>query len=389
MLNSPQDSVIIIDDEENLRNILKALMEREGFLAYAFASLKEAKSTLNEQDIDAVLTDLSMPEENGIDVLNYCKKYSPDLPVILMTAYGTVEAAVTALKGGAYDFILKPFEHEDLFRILRNAIQSRKRRKREPGLDPGELGRGEQSPFTSVIGSVPVPLFGDQPDTLQLRKTVQLLTRTRSSAVFEGEIGTGKRSIAFEIHRRSEFARGPFVQLNVDAIPDAFQISELFGFEKGAMPLSMVARPGRLELATRGTLLLEEVSALSIDAQNALLLALENEYFCRLGGVKRFPMDLRILCTTTENLSAKVEAGRFNPELYQKLAVQVVPIQPLRCRQLDLVTHLIPYFLAKACQKRGVPLRQLSPDQFQWAKNQKWEGNLGQLERWVQQIVND
>lgn len=373
------DKILVIDDEPNLLKILSALLTRKGYEVFAFAGFDEAVNTLNTEDLSVVVTDLSMPGKSGMDVLNYCKQYTPDLPVIMITAFGTIEAAVAALKADAFDFVLKPFEQDDLFNTIEKAIQSRRRRRREPALD-----------FVSAvgIGPLPVPLFGFQTETILLNQDVNRIAGTRSNVLMMGEIGTGKRSVAYEIHRKSEFARGPFSQLHCEAVPEAFQISELFGAEKGVTPVAFVSRPGKMELTLNGTLILEEVTALSVSAQNALFTALENESFTRLGGVKIYPTDLRIIATTSKPIEELVRTNKFHSELYQKLSVETLLLSPLKDRMQDLETHLLPYFVERSCKKKGVPTKIISPEAMNWFKQQSWPGNLGELEKTVEKLVN-
>jgi len=374
-----RDKIIVIDDEPNIRKILDALLTRDGYDVSSFEGFKSAIETLNTEDVSVVITDLSMPEHTGLDVLKYCKEYSPDLPVILVTAFGTIEAAVTALKNGAFDFILKPFDQNDLSRIVQKAIQTRKRKKREPAL---ELMNAQG------IGPVPVPLFGKEPSTLLLREQTERISRTRSHVFIFGEVGSGKRSIAYEIHRKSDRVRYPFIQVHCDAIPPVFQVSELFGTEKGAMPMNFFSKPGSFELGLGGTILLDEVDALGVEAQNALFTALENEYFTRIHGAKKFPSDFRIIATSSKDISQKVREGTFHVELFAKLSVEKLILKPVRERKSDLLTDLLPYFFEKACRKRGVPTVSYDPEVESWLVDQEWRGNLGELERSVEKVMN-
>jgi len=374
-----RDKIIVIDDEPNIRKILEALLTREGYEVFSFDGFKNAMSTLNTEDVSAVVTDLSMPEYSGLDVLKYCKEYSPDLPVILITAFGTIEAAVTALKNGAFDFVLKPFDQDDLSRILLKAIQTRKRRKREPAL---ELMNAQG------VGPVPVPLFGKESSTALLREQIERISGTNSNVFMFGEVGAGKRSIAYEIHRKSSRARAPFIQVHCDAIPAVFQVGELFGLEKGAQPMSFFSKPGSFELGLGGTILLDEVDALGTEAQNALFSALENEFFTRVHGAKKFPSDFRIIATSSRDLSQKVKDGTFHVELYAKLTVEKVVLKPLRERRQDIKTDLLPYFLEKASRKRGLPVVSCEPSAEDWLINQEWRGNIGELERTVESAMN-
>jgi len=374
-----RDKIMIIDDEPNLRMILEAMLTREGYDVLAFEGFDAALPTLNTEDVAVVVTDLSMPVKTGMDVLTYCKQYSPDLPVILITAFGTIEAAVSALKAGAFDFVLKPFDQKELFRIVTKAIESRRRRKREPAHDAmSALG----------VGSVPLPLFGDEESTKALRAQVEQVSKTNSTLLMFGEVGSGKRSVAQEIHRRSDHARGPFVQIHCDAIPEVFQLGELFGTEKGAMPMTLFTKPGAMELASGGTLMLEEIGALGVEAQNALFSALENESFSRIGGARRFPIDFRLIVTSSKDLAKAADEGAFHVELFYKLSVERFSLKPLRERKQDIVTHLVPHFIERACRKLGIPAIECSPDALAWFQNQAWPGNLGELERKVEQAVN-
>ena len=374
-----RDKIIVIDDEPNLRKILETFLNRQGYEVFSFDGFKQAIETLNTEDISAVVTDLSMPEYSGLDVLKYCKEYSPDLPVVLITAFGTVEAAVTALKNGAFDFVLKPFDHDELIRIIQKAIQTRKRKRREPAL---ELMNAEG------VGPVPVPLFGDESSTVQLRENTERIASTRSHVQMFGEVGSGKRSIAYEIHRNSDRSRAPFIQVHCDAIPPVFQIAELFGTEKGAMPMSFFSKPGSFELGLGGTILLDEVDALCVEAQNALFTALDNEFFSRLLGAKRFPTDFRIIAATSKDLFQKVNDGTFHVELYAKLSLEKIILKPLRERSQDIKTHLLPYFIDKACRKLGIPSVEYDAAVESWFTGQEWKGNLGELERVVEKVMN-
>ena len=374
-----RDKILVIDDEPNLRKILEATLSREGYDVASFGGFEEAKVSLNTEDYAAVITDLQMPGASGMEVLQYLKQYSPDLPVILITAFGTIERAVAAMRAGAFDFVLKPFHNEELFRILSKAVQSRIRRKREPAPElMSALG----------VGPVPLPLFGRSPDAERFRSDVERITRLDIPLLMTGETGTGKRSVAREIHRKSVRVRGPFIQLNLEAVPPVFQITELFGAEKGSTPLDLFSKPGVLELAQGGTLLLEEIDALSIEAQNRLFTAFENEWFSRNGGIKRFPLDFRILATTREDPELLFRENRFHVELFQKISVETLHFKPLRDRKEDLETDFIPYLASRASAKLGFPPALPGGEVVEWLVAQDWTGNLGELEARIQRAVS-
>jgi DNA-binding NtrC family response regulator len=373
-----RDKILIIDDEPNLGKILEETLGRKGYEVWAFESFEAARTTLDTEAVDVVITDLQMPGATGMEVLAYCRQYSPDLPVVMITAYGTVERAVAAMRAGAFDFVLKPFDNEELFRTLLKATESRKRRKREPAA-------GLMS--AAGVGPVAIPLFGRSPDSVRLREGAERAARAESAVLLTGGIGTGKRSVAREIHRKSDRAREPFIQLNCEAVPPVFQLTELFGVEKGAGPMHWFSKPGAFELAQGGTMFIEEIDALSIEAQNALFAALESEAFTRVGGVKAHPMDARIVSTTSRDLEAAVKRGEFHVELYYKLSAISLHLPALRDRKEDLASDLIPYFIERSCNQRGIPVIACSANAMSWLLSQEWPGNLGELERTIQQAV--
>jgi DNA-binding NtrC family response regulator len=374
-----RDKVVIIDDESNLRMILEATLVRAGYDAVAFSGFEEAKNVIDTEDLAAVLTDLQMPDHDGMEVLQYCHQYTPDLPVILLTAYATVERAVSALKAGAFDFVVKPFDHGDLLRTLEKACQSRRFRRREPALEiMSAVG----------VGPVPVPLFGREPSTVKLREEVERIAKTDSSVWMSGEVGTGKRSVAYEIHRKSDRSRQAFVQVSCATLPPVFQLTELFGVEKGASPVNHFSKPGVFELAQGGTLFIEEIDSLSIETQNAVFNMLETESFSRVGGVRLFPTDFRIIATSSRDLDRDVREGLFHVELYYKLTASVLGLLPLRNRTADLESDLLPYFLSRACRRRGVPVKSIDREVLSWLVSRDWPGNLGELERAIQRAVD-
>jgi two-component system response regulator AtoC len=374
-----RDKILILDDEANLRMILEATLVRAGYDAVAFPGFEEAKTVLDTEDLAAVLTDLQMPEKGGMEVLAYCKQYTPDLPVILLTAYGTVERAVAALKAGAFDFVLKPFDQTELLRTLEKACQSRRVRRRDPALEiMSAVG----------VGPVPVPLFGQSPGTVKLREEVERLSRSDTPVLMLGEVGTGKRSIAYELHRKSDRARQAFVQVACTAVPPVFQLTELLGVEKGASPVNHFSKPGVFELAQGGTLFIEDVDSLSIEAQNAFFSALESESFSRVGGVRVLPTDFRIIATASGDLAPLLREDRFHVELYYKLSGAQLELEPLRSRAGDIRSDLLPYFLGRACSRRGIPLLQIEEEAAAWFESQSWPGNLGEFERKVQRAVD-
>jgi DNA-binding NtrC family response regulator len=280
---------------------------------------------------------------------------------------------------GAFDFILKPFPQEELFRTIEKAISTRKRRRKEPSLEMvSAVG----------VGPVPFPLFGDEPSTKELREKVEHVAGALSPVLMYGEVGTGKRSIAYELHRKSIYSRGPFIHLNGDAVPPVFQMSEVFGVEKNATPMSFFSKPGSLELAQGGTLFIEEIGELGVEVQNELFTVLEQDYFSRVGGLKKFPNHFRLITTSSRDLSQAVREGSFHVELFHKLSVETIDLKPLRERKEDIISHLVPYFVDRACHRLAIPAVTLPTEVLVWLKAQPWPGNFGELEKKVQQLVN-
>ncbi|MBU6153469.1 MAG: sigma-54 dependent transcriptional regulator [Bdellovibrionales bacterium] len=374
-----RDKILVIDDETNLRKILEATLIRAGYEVLSHEGFDSAKLSLNTEAVDVVITDLQMPGASGMDVLNYCKQYAPDLPVVMITAFGTIEKAVAAMQAGAFDFVLKPFQNEELFRIIEKAIQSRIRRRREPATEM----------MSAVgVGAVPIPLFGRSEEAVAFRAEVERISKSAGPVLMTGEIGTGKRSVAREIHRKSDRSRGPFIQINLDAIPPVFQEAELFGVEKGATPLSFFTKPGAFELAQGGILFLEEIDSLSIEAQNRFFVALEMEYFTRTGGVNRIPMEFRIIATSSRDPGVAFREGSFHIELQQRLSTEILGFAPLRNRREDLISDFIPYFIEKASRVRGIPAPKCSETVLQELSAREWRGNLGELERVITRAIN-
>lgn len=367
-----RDQILIIDDEPNILEVLKALLEKENYEVFTFQSFDEALPVLNQENISLVITDLAMPQKSGFDVLEYCKKYSPDLPVMMITAFGTIEQAVQAMKQGAFDFIAKPFDREALKVTTRKAIESRVRIKRDPELN---------MLTAEGLGPIAVVLMGDEPSTQHLRQQVLTISKNQAHVFIQGEVGAGQRMLAYEIHRKSSRISQPFISIHADAIPQAFQMAELFGVEKGATPLAWTARPGRLELASAGTLFIESATSLSQEVQLALLESFENDFYIRVGGVKKFLFDVRLILSYSQ--------GELVPEFAKMFSPEILQVLPLRKRKDDLAQFLFPYFLEKACHRQGIEKMKIPSEVTDWLKLQTWSGNLGQLEQWTQQLVQN
>ena len=330
------ESILIVDDEKNYPLILSAVLQEEGYEALTADSGHEALAILERSDVDLVLTDMKMPSMDGIELLEHIKARDPDLPVIMMTAYGTVEKAVEAMQKGAYNYILKPFDNERLIiyvekaivmyrvvkenRYLRNAVESQYR-------------------FGNIIGK--------SKGMQDVFNTITKVAPASATVLIEGESGTGKELVAKSIHFNSQRRDRPFIPVSCSVFAETLLESELFGHEKGAFTGAITMKKGRFELADGGTLFLDEIGELSQNLQVKLLRVLQERSFERVGGVKPITVNIRIIAATNKKLKTETEQGRFREDLFYRLNVLNIPLPPLRERIEDiglLVDHLIKKF---------------------------------------------
>jgi two-component system response regulator AtoC len=333
-----------------------------------------AIAILKQQDPDVIVTDLKMPGKSGMDLLTLCHGARPAVPVIMMTAYADVEAAVTAMKKGAYDFITKPFDENELLNVAKKAFAESKKNK--------ELLSSyfdEASPFiTEVIGQTPV--------IQQVLGMAQKIARTDSTVLITGETGVGKELIARAIHSASQRKSHPFVKVNCAAIPDTLLESELFGHEKGAFTGAVTNKPGRFEIAHLGTLFLDEIGEIPLHLQTKLLVVLQDKSFERLGGVKTIKIDVRIITATNQDLSSSVQSGTFRSDLFYRLNVVPIHIPPLRERKDDLIP-LGNCLLDKFASKYGKKIGAIPPEVMATFTNYDWPGNIRELENVMERMV--
>jgi len=329
---------------------------------------------LKQQDLDLIVTDLKMPGKSGMDLLTLCHETRPAVPVIMMTAYADVEAAVTAMKKGAYDFITKPFDENELLNAAKKAFAESKKNK--------ELLSSyfdKASPLiTEVIGQTPI--------IQQLLRMVQKIAQTDSTVLITGETGVGKELIARAIHSASQRKSHPFVKVNCAAIPDTLLESELFGHEKGAFTGAVTNKPGRFEIAHQGTLFLDEIGEIPLHLQTKLLGVLQDKSFERLGGVKTTKVDVRIITATNQDLPSAVQAGKFRSDLFYRLNVVPIHIPPLRERKDDLIP-LVNHLLDKFTSKYGKKIDTIPPEVMATFSNYDWPGNIRELENVMERMV--
>ncbi|MBA7483219.1 Regulatory protein AtoC [subsurface metagenome] len=362
-------NILIVDDEENMCRILSELLTRAGYSIYDTGNAKEALKIFKNNEISLVITDLIMPGINGLQLLSMVKEIDPALPVILITAYGTVDTAVEAMKQGAYDYILKPFDNEEILFVIKKAIASNRYRNKQ--LRSTTLGK-------LLIGSSSKMEF--------IYKTIDKIAESSATVLIIGETGTGKELVAREIHDRSRRSDGPFICVNCAALPDTLLESELFGYEKGAFTGALNSKPGRFELAAGGTIFLDEIGDMSLLMQAKLLRVMQDKTIIRLGGTKSIKVDLRIITATNKNLETACQKGSFRQDLYYRINVLNIKILPLRDHKED-IPEIANYFIEYLCKKDGYSIKKLSLQTMSVIMSYDWPGNVRELENVIERAV--
>jgi DNA-binding NtrC family response regulator len=350
--------------------VLAALLRRDGYEVEAAAHGGEAVDLLSRRPYQLLITDLRMPELDGMELLTWCRTNLPDLPVIILTAHGTVNTAVEAIKLGAHDYITKPFDQAELRHVVGKALAVRARA--QGGLHADAPGR------YAIIGRTP-----------GMERVYHLIGRVAdspSTVLVQGESGTGKELVARALHEQSSRRAAPFIEVNCGAIPAGLFESELFGHEKGAFTGAVGSKPGRFELADGGTLFLDEVSELPRDTQVKLLRALQERSFERVGGLKTLTVEVRVVAATNHDLQAEVAAGRFREDLFYRLNVVPITIPPLRARRDD-IPLLAEHFLARFNERLGRALGGISPEALARLQAWSWPGNVRELENLMERAV--
>ncbi len=368
-------SILIVDDESEIRESLQTLLELEGYRVDAAASGEDGLARIAGQPFDLVLLDLALPGKNGLEVLAEIRERDPQLAVIMITAYGTVEHAVNAMQAGAANFIQKPWENEKLLADVRAAIA--RRRIEEENI---QLKRAlkQRYNFQNIVGkSEPM---------LRILDLVGQVAPSRSTILIQGESGTGKELIAKAIHMSSPRKDRPFVPVNAGSTPPDLLESTLFGHVKGAFTSAIASKKGLFEVADRGTVFLDEIGTMSLETQAKILRVLQDRKFMHLGGVHELQVDVRIIAATNVNLKKLVQEGRFREDLYYRLNVITLELPPLRNRRED-IPLLVEHFLTKFCAENGQPPKQVSTDALRPLLDYDWPGNVRELENVVERAV--
>jgi two-component system, NtrC family, response regulator len=370
------ETILVVDDEKNYLLVLKELLGGEGYEVVIAHSASEALKIFQEIELDLVITDMKMPGMNGMELLEALKEKDLHLPVIMMTAYGTVEKAVESMKKGAYDYILKPFDNE----ILKRTVTK--------GLAMGQVIKANRllsGELKDKFG--PTDLIGNSFPVRQVRELISKVAGTKATVLISGESGTGKELVARAIHFNSPRKDKPLVTVNCSALTETLLESELFGHEKGSFTGAVAQRKGRFETADGGTLFLDEVGEMSPSVQVTLLRVLQNREFERVGGNKTIKVDVRVITATNKDLTKEIAKGHFREDLYYRLNVVHIEVPPLRDRKEDLPL-LIRYFLerfTREMNKKEVP--SLAPEVMGALLAYDWPGNIRELENMLERAV--
>ncbi len=371
----PESTILIIEDEERMRNVLDYVLRPEGY-RLVMADTGEAGIRLVEEGgIDLILTDLQMGQVGGLEVLEQATKKCPDVPVVIITGYGTVKSAVEAIKKGAFDYISKPIDNDELKIVVKRALDMR--RLAQENLDLSQGLRGQYG-FENIVGR--------SPELAAIKALARDVAATDSTVLITGESGTGKELLARAIHYAGPRAGGPLVTINCAAIPEHLLESELFGYEKGAFTDAVKAKPGRFLLAHRGTLFLDEISEMSAATQAKLLRVLEDHTIEPLGGVKGIKVNLRLMAATNQDLRGLVHTGRFREDLFYRLSVCPLHLPPLRDRTGDIPV-LLEHFLARYNRERGTRIVGLTPRALRLVEIYPWPGNVRELQNMVEWVT--
>ena len=367
--------ILIIDDESGIRDSLETLLTLEGFAVDLAGDGSAGMDLLTRHNYDLLLLDLSLPRESGLDLLPRIKGLAPELPVIMITAYGTVGNVVDAIRAGASNFIQKPWDNEKLLADIRSAIG---RQKAETEVVQLKRTLKQRYSFKNIVGKSDV--------MLRLFDLVSQVAPSRSTVLIQGESGTGKELIAKAIHANSPRRDKPFIPVNTGAVPSDLLESTLFGHERGAFTSAVAAKKGLFEVADQGTLFLDEIGTMSIDMQAKILRVLQDRRFMRLGGTQEIQVDVRIVAATNVNLEQAVKEGRFREDLFYRLNVISLELPPLRSRKED-VPLLAQHYLKFYADENGFPTPELTPEALRVLMEYEWPGNVRELENVIERCV--
>jgi len=371
----PKGSILVIDDEAEIREGLELLLKTEGYQVTMADTGQSGLARLGERPYDLLLLDVSLPDRNGIELLKDIRRQNPNLPIVLITAYGSIEMARAAFKSGAMDYITKPWSNDELLAQVAQAVESHRLREENVQL---KRALKQRFNFPNIIGK--------SEKMLTLFDLVAQVAPSRSTVLISGESGTGKELIAKAIHSASTRADRAFVPVNTGSIPVDLLESQLFGHVKGAFTSAVASKKGLFEVADQGTIFFDEIATVSPETQAKLLRVIQEREFMRLGGTEQLKVDVRIVAASNIDLLSLVKEGRFREDLYHRLNVIHLHLPPLRERRED-IPMLLAHFLERFCTENSKPLRLFTPSSMKLLMDYDWPGNVRELENVVERAV--
>lgn len=365
-------TILIVEDEAKMRRLLELNLGEDGFITLSAADAEGGLRLLHSGSVDLVITDLKLPGMDGLEFLQQVKRLNAALPVVVMTAFGTVETAVNAMKAGASDYVLKPFSLDEIRLVVHKELDVRRLREENRSLREALQQRYEHPNIVARSRQMQ-----------EVLATVERVAPTNSTVLLGGESGVGKDLIARVIHEKSRRSSGPFVKINSTAIPENLLESELFGYEKGAFTGATTSKPGKFELADKGTLFLDEIGDVPAATQVKLLRVLQEREFERLGGTRTVKVDVRLVAATNRDLRAALEEGTFREDLYYRLNVVPIDIPPLREHKED-IPELVNLFLRRSSGESGKHITQVAPEGLKVLIAYHWPGNVRELQNIIE-----
>ena len=375
MVASERPSILVVDDEFSIRDSLYNWFRKDGYEVRAVESAAEALEILQDQHVDVAVVDIKMPGMDGMELQEHIQRLDPRIAVIIITAYATADTAVRALKNGAFDYVTKPVDPDELSHLVQRALEQRR-------LTEENVQLRETIDELVAVDTI----VGESPAVRKVMELIQHVAQTDATVLVVGESGTGKELIARAIHANSRRRYLPIVAVNCGAVPENLLGSELFGHEKGAFTGADQRRRGKIEMADGGTLFLDEVGAISSKMQIELLRVLETKEFTRIGGSKPVRVDFRVVCATNENLEKAVEEGRFREDFYYRINVFTIEAPPLRARHTD-IPLLARYFLQRFAQQMDKRITEISPEAMKLLNEYDWPGNVRELSNAIERAM--
>jgi len=369
------ESILVIDDEEVMRDVLGTLLTQAGYKVTLAESGQVGLATARKHSFDAAIVDVMLPDMGGLEVLDELKRNDPEEVVLVITAFASVETAIQAMKRGAFDYVTKPFKHEELLHTLRNALHQRRLQDENRQLRTALRAQGK---FSSIVGK--------SPKMLEVFGLITQAAPSRSTILVVGESGTGKELVAKAVHANSPRADKPFIVVNSGSLPHELLESNLFGHVKGAFTGAVYTKKGLFELADKGTLFFDEIGNIPLETQAKLLRVMQEREFMRLGGVDTVKVDVRLVAATNIDLRQAVEEGRFREDLYYRLNVIAVQLPPLRHRKED-IPALVNHFVEKYAAENGRAKVEVTPEALQVLMDYDWPGNVRELENVIERGV--